>query len=200
MIHSINRRLLKFGKWYELEDVYFQRALTIFSKDCYLNIINKRLEEKVREKFDNIHQKYLNCIFSKELKDIYKECNGFNLFSQSLVLFGVAIDSKTGFVSIDLVRNNNNLKNYGFNTSYSDYYAIGYYAKNYFCLKKDSSSGVVVINRDDLKVVHRFTTIKETYEYYICKLAEKYSEDGLKILVNPSDERIQIENRCTEEL
>ena len=132
MIHSINRRLLKFGKWYELEDVYFQRALTIFSKDCYLNIINKRLEERKLEKSSiTFIRSHLNCIFSKELKDIYKECNGFNLFSQSLVLFGVAIDSKTGFVSIDLVRNNNNLKNYGFNTSYSDYYAW-LLCKNYF--------------------------------------------------------------------
>lgn len=192
--------LKKFGQWIEEEDIVVQCKLKMFGNKCYLNIIQNPLDYKTRKKFDDANKKILNCEYSNELQEIFNHCNGFDLFTESLVLFGIGLPNSSGHYSIDIVDSNNFINIYGFNKKFPDLYAFGSYLNYYFCQKKHNPNEVMVIDKNKLEIIYTFPTIKETYKYYILKLIDEYNEDGLNKSIVNNKNIVLIDNRSTKML
>ena len=200
MINIIKKQTGKFGNWIKKDGVEVQCNLKVFSEKVYLNYIFSPLKLETRQKFDSAHKKFLKCTFSKELEELYLICNGFSLFSDSLVFFGVGLETIDGYLCKDFCQYNNWLINSEFSSKYINLYAFGYYSFSYFCMDKEKPNEIYVINRNTLEIEHTFKSIKETYLYYMDKLADKYDNKGLKIDFDKTQKRILIRNRTTEKL
>ena len=151
----------------------------------FLNVFFDSIQYKEYKKVENL----LLCDIPKDLNDFYKEYNGISLFNTSFQIYGISQrDDFEEFDTLDIMKQNMNSKLFVKCPQFSDMFIFGSYGYYCFCYKKNYDGSIYVIGTREKKVVHTFSTLDELLNYYIERLTNEYSENGIKL--HPEKSRI----------
>lgn len=176
-ISLIKKELSYYGEWVETEDFYGQMLLPKLGEKTYLNHIfhTTKDDSRFKEKKE-LYEKFFDTKFNPELISLLKQCDGFGIFSSSLVIGGFGVyNANYGFLLF--------LKNFAkrkINEKFPDFYAIGYYCTNFVCLST-KKKGVFLVDQYDRQIVLEFKSIYDLVKYAIKELKPNYTADGYVI-------------------
>ena len=151
----------------------------------FLNVFFDAIKPKEYKKVE----KLLHCNIPTELSDFYKEYNGVSLFNTSLQIYGISQQGDLDELdTLDIMMQNVNSKLFVKCPQFSDMFIFGSYGYYCFCYKKNYDGTIYVIGTREKKVVHIFSTLDELLNYYMDRLCDEYSSDGIKL--HPEEGRI----------
>ncbi len=164
-------------KWgaFTPEKTFFKQCS--IDEDEYLNVIFKPIE---RSRYAYIGE-LLDWKIPSDLVSFYGKCNGLSFFSESIRIYGAAIDVRDTYNTLEIVRENVISKLKKTMPQYSDMIIIGSYGYYYFCVKRIFDNKFYVIGANEKKVVYLFDGIEKLLNFYVGKLVEEYDKDGIKI-------------------
>ena len=126
-------------------------------------------------------EELLNATLSPELKEIYKVCNGFMAFNESLFIYGLDGEYQGKYKPSLIFRNNMIFKLSYLPKDCKEYILFGEYSQWLFCYEKDDFSKVYSVDKYTGNILHIFNTIKDLINYYFDYLIDEYDINGKKI-------------------
>ncbi len=159
-------------------------------KQVYLNILYKPINYK-KDIFKELNSKTFN-----ELNTFYKEYNGINLCSHSLIIFGIDnVGKEDGYATKDIFRENVMISTKIKNNEDNKYVFFGNYGMStYLAFDRNNPKEVYVLDNNKLEVLHTFNTFSEMIEHAINFLTNEYTENGKKINIDEKYNGIMLQN------
>ena len=170
------KKLLE-SKWgtFTSERTFFKQCC--IDEDEYLNVIFKPI---VKKQYSYVGE-LLDWKMPSDFVSFYEECNGVSLFSESIRIYGAAIDDRDDYNTLEIVHENVISKLKKTMPQYSDMIIIGAYGYYYFCVKRNFDGKYYSIGANEKRIVHSFDGIETMLGYYVGKLMDEYDNSGVKI-------------------